>query len=162
MRRAYKRQLLRRSLPSSEMQKGTLQFGAHAVSKYIFCDSVYAFGLMAIYCRNETAGRSKSHATHFKIFTGSCNSIRFDWINKHTSLWLYESLFRSRHVVTCLHQSLTCLQTVEAHGCLFHTCNGCSMSNTAWHLVLTSLARTSLGKHLLILPCQTNRQFLVC
>jgi hypothetical protein len=26
---------------------------------------------------------SKSHATHIKMFIGGCNSIQFDWINKH-------------------------------------------------------------------------------
>jgi hypothetical protein len=48
------------------------------------------------------------------------NSIQFDWINKHTiSLWLYKSPRRSRHVVTCSRQSVSCLQTVEVQGCLF-------------------------------------------
>jgi hypothetical protein len=37
---------------------------------------------------NEThdevdAGWSKSHAIHFKIFIDGCNSIKFDWVNKH-------------------------------------------------------------------------------
>jgi hypothetical protein len=47
------------------------------------------------------------------IFFYGCNSIQFDWINKHTiSLWLYKSLRRSRDVVTCSCQSVSCLQTV--------------------------------------------------
>jgi hypothetical protein len=38
-----------------------------------------------------STGWSKSHATHIKIFIDGCNSIQFDWINKHTiSLWLQE------------------------------------------------------------------------
>jgi hypothetical protein len=65
-------------------------------------------------------GWSKSHATHIKIFSVGCNSIQFDWINKHTiSLWQYKSPRRSRHVVTCSRQSVSCLQTVEVQGCLF-------------------------------------------
>jgi hypothetical protein len=55
-----------------------------------------------------------SHTTHIKIFIDGCNSIQFYWINKHTiSLWLYESPCRSRHVVSCSHQSISCFQTVE-------------------------------------------------
>jgi hypothetical protein len=62
---------------------------------------------------------SKSHATHIKIFIDGCNSVQFDWINKHTiSLWLYKSPRRSRHVVTCSCQSVSWLQTVEVQGCL--------------------------------------------
>jgi hypothetical protein len=53
---------------------------------------------------------SKSHATRIKIFIDSCNSVQFDWINKHTiSLWLYNSPRRSHHVVTCSRQSVSCL-----------------------------------------------------
>jgi hypothetical protein len=86
----------------------------------------------------ESTRWSKSHATHIKIFSGGCNSVQFDWINKHTiSLWLYKSLCRSHHGVTCLRQSVSCLQTVEVQGCLFHKHNKCSLSNTTWHLVLT-------------------------
>jgi hypothetical protein len=107
-------------------------------------------------------GWSKSRATHINIFIDCCNSIQFDWINKNTiSLWLYKSPHRLRHFVTCSRQSVSCLQTVEVHGCLFHKCNECSLSNTTWHLVLTQLARISLGIHFLILLCQTNRQYLV-
>jgi hypothetical protein len=101
--------------------------------------------------------------THIKIFIDGCNSIQFDWINKHTtSLWLYKSPLRSRHAVTYSRQSLSCLSTVEVQGCLFHKCNECSLSNTTWHLVLTWLATVSLGIHFPILLCQTNRQYLVC
>jgi hypothetical protein len=83
-------------------------------------------------------GWLKSHATHIKIFIDSCNSIQFDWINKHTILpWLYKSPCRSRHVVTCSRQSISCLQTVKVQGCLFHKCNECSLLNTTWHLILT-------------------------
>jgi hypothetical protein len=65
---------------------------------------------------------SKSHANHIKIFIDGCNSIKFDWINKHTiSLWLYNSPRRSCHVATCLRQSVRCLSTVEVQGCIFHT-----------------------------------------
>jgi hypothetical protein len=46
-------------------------------------------------------------------------------------------------------------------GCLFHKCNECSLSNTSCHLVLTKLARISLGMHFPILLRQTNRQYLV-
>jgi hypothetical protein len=53
---------------------------------------------------------SNSHATHIKIFIGGCNSVQFDCVNEDTiSLWLY----RSRHVVTCSRQSVSCLQKVE-------------------------------------------------
>jgi hypothetical protein len=62
---------------------------------------------------------SKSQATHIKIFIDGCNSIQLDWVNKHTiSLWLYKSPCRSRHVVTCSSQSVSCLSTVEVQGCL--------------------------------------------
>jgi hypothetical protein len=88
--------------------------------------------------RYNYIGWSKSHATHIKICIDGCNSIQFDGISKHTiSLWLYKSPRRSRHVITCSRQSVNCLQTVEVQGCLFHKCNECSLSNTAWHLVLT-------------------------
>jgi hypothetical protein len=81
---------------------------------------------------------SKSHANYTKIFTDGCNSVQFDWINKHTmSLWLHKSPRRSRHVITCSRQSVCCLQTVEVQGCLLHKSNECSLSNTTWHLVLT-------------------------
>jgi hypothetical protein len=104
---------------------------------------------------------SKSHATHIKIFIHGCDSIQFDWINKHAmSLWLYKNPRRSCHVVTCSRQSVSCLQTVEVQGCIFHKCNKCSLYAT-WHLVLTLLARMSLGVHFPILLCQTNRQYLV-
>jgi hypothetical protein len=105
---------------------------------------------------------SESHATHIKIFIGGCNSVQCDWINKHTiSLWLYKSPRRSRHVLTCSRQSVSCLSIVEVEGCLFHKCNECSLSNTTWHLVLTWLARMSLEIHFPILLYQTNRQYLV-
>jgi hypothetical protein len=95
-------------------------------------------------CVHNT-GWSKSHGTHVKIFIGGCNSTQFDWINKHTlSLWLYKSLHRSRHVVTCSLRSVSRLSKVEVQGCLFNKCNECSLSNTTWHLVLTKLARRSL------------------
>jgi hypothetical protein len=49
-----------------------------------------------------------------------CNSIHFDWINKHTiSIRPYNSLRRSRHVITCWRQSVSCFQTVEVQGRLF-------------------------------------------
>jgi hypothetical protein len=64
--------------------------------------------------------RSKIHASHIKIFIDGCNSIQFDYISTYTiSLWLYKSPCRSRHVVTCSHQSVSCLSTVEVQGCLF-------------------------------------------
>jgi hypothetical protein len=85
-----------------------------------------------------STGWSKCHAAHIKIYIDGCNSIQFDWINTHTiSLWQNKSPRRSRHVVTCSRQSVSCLSTVEVQGCLFHKCNGCSLSNTTWHLVLT-------------------------
>jgi hypothetical protein len=77
------------------------------------------FGLNVVWTGLCT-GWSKSHVIHIKIFIDGCNSIQFDWINKHTmSLWLYKSPRRSRHVVTCSRQSVSCLQTVEVQGCLF-------------------------------------------
>jgi hypothetical protein len=76
-------------------------------------------------------------------------------------MWLYKSPCRSCHVVTYLRQFVSCLSTVEVQGCLFHKSNDCSLSNTTWHLVLTWLARMSLGIYFLILLCQTNRQYLV-
>jgi hypothetical protein len=83
-------------------------------------------------------GWSESHTTHIKIFVGGCSSVQFDWINKHTILlWLYKSPRRSRHVVTCLRQSISCLQTFKVQGCRFHKCNECSLLNTTWHLFLT-------------------------
>jgi hypothetical protein len=106
-------------------------------------------------------GWSKSHTTRIKIFINGCNSIQFDWINKHTiSLWLYKSPRRSHHVVTCSHQSVGYLKTFKVQGCHFHKCEY-SLSNTTWHLVLTWLVRMSLGIHFLILLCQTNRQYLI-
>jgi hypothetical protein len=82
-------------------------------------------------------GWSKSRATHIKICIDGCNSIQLHWINKHTILlWLYKSPRRWRHV-TCSRQSVSCLQTVEVQGRLFHKCIECSLSNTTWHLVLT-------------------------
>jgi hypothetical protein len=53
------------------------------------------------------------------------------------SLWLFKSPRRSRHVLTCSHQSVNCLSTVEVKGYLFHKRNECSLSNTTWHLVLS-------------------------
>jgi hypothetical protein len=106
-------------------------------------------------------GWLKSHATHIKIFIDGCSSVQFDWINKPAILlWLYKSPHRSRHVVTC---SLCHLQTVEVQGCLFffYKYNECSLLNTARHLVLTELARMSLGIHFLILLSQTNWRYLV-
>jgi hypothetical protein len=86
----------------------------------------------------DHTGWLKSHATHTKVLIYGWNSIQFDWINKHTiSLWLYKSSRRSRHVVTCVRQSVSCLSTVEVQWCLFHKCNECSLSNITWHLVLT-------------------------
>jgi hypothetical protein len=77
------------------------------------------------------------------------------------SLWLYKkSPRRWRHVLTCSRQSVSCLQTVEVEGCLFHKCNTCSLSNTTWHLILTKLARMSLEIHFPVLLCQTNRHYL--
>jgi hypothetical protein len=71
-----------------------------------------------------STGRSKSHVTHIKTLIYGCNSVQFDWINNHTtSLWLYKSPRRSRHVVTCSRQSVSCLSTVEVQGCLFHKCD---------------------------------------
>jgi hypothetical protein len=50
----------------------------------------------------SSTGWWKCHATHIKIFTARCNSMQFDWINKHTiSPWLYKSPCWSRHVITC-------------------------------------------------------------
>jgi hypothetical protein len=85
----------------------------------------------------QITGRSKSHANHIKIFIDGCNSIQFNWINKHISLWLYKSPRRSRHVVTCLRQSVSCLQSVKVQRFLFHKCNKCSLLNITWHLLLT-------------------------
>jgi hypothetical protein len=56
----------------------------------------------------------KKFTVHIKIFTDGCNSIQFDWINKYTvPLWLYKSPCRSRHVVSCLRQSVSYLSTVK-------------------------------------------------
>jgi hypothetical protein len=111
---------------------------------------------------HDYTGWSKSHATHIKIFIGGCSSLQFDWINRHTvSLWLYKSPRRSHHVVTSSRQTVSCLQTVAVQGCIFHKCSECSLSNTTWHLVFTSLSRMSLGIHFPILLYQTNRQYLV-
>jgi hypothetical protein len=94
------------------------------------CDVAQARSFFAITVDVVYTGWSNSHTTHIKIFDG-CNSVQFDWINKHTILlWLYKSSWRS-------HQSVSCLQTVEVQGCLFHKCNECSLLNTTWHLVLT-------------------------
>jgi hypothetical protein len=77
---------------------------------------------------------SISHTAHLD----SCITVQLDCIIKNTvSLWLYNSPLRSRHAVTCSSQSVSCLQTAEVQGCLFHKCNDCSLLNTAWHLVLT-------------------------
>jgi hypothetical protein len=73
----------------------------------------------------------------------------------------YKSPRRSRHAVTCSRQTVSCFSTAEVQGCLFHNCNERSLSNTTWHLVLTQLARMSLGIHFPILLCQTNQQYLV-
>jgi hypothetical protein len=80
---------------------------------------------------------SKSHATHIKIFIDDCNSIQFDWINKHTiSLWLCKTPRRSHHVATCSRQSISCLSTVKVQGCLFHKCNECSFFLKEWVALL--------------------------
>lgn len=52
---------------------------------------------------------SKSHAIHIKIYKIGCNLIQFGWTNR-VSLWLYTSPHRSRHVVGCTRQSVSCLQ----------------------------------------------------
>jgi hypothetical protein len=83
---------------------------------------------------DENTGWLKSHTTHIKIFIDGCNSIQFNWINKHT---MYKSPRRSHHVVTFLRQSVSCLSTVDVQGCLFHICNEWSLSNTTWNLILT-------------------------
>jgi hypothetical protein len=44
--------------------------------KILPTDSVSVTGLRLKY-------RLKTHATHIKVFTGRCNSIQFDWTNKH-------------------------------------------------------------------------------
>jgi hypothetical protein len=56
---------------------------------------------------------------------------------------------------------VSCLQTVEVQGCLFRKCNGCSLSNTTWHLVLTKLGRICFRVQFPILLCQTNQRYLV-
>jgi hypothetical protein len=67
-----------------------------------------------------STGWLKSHTTHTKIFIDGCNSIQFNWINKHTILlWLYKSPCRSCHVITRSRQSVSCLSTVWVHGSLF-------------------------------------------
>jgi hypothetical protein len=59
--------------------------------------------------------------TQHKIFIGGCNSVQFEWINKHTiSLWLYKSSSKLRHVVTCFGFS-SCLSTTEVQECLSQT-----------------------------------------
>jgi hypothetical protein len=87
---------------------------------------------------NDT-GWLRNHAAHIKIFIDGSNSIQFDWINKHTvSLWLHKSPRRSRHVVTCSRQSVSCLSNSQCNDVFFTSAtNGCSLSNTTWHLVLT-------------------------
>jgi hypothetical protein len=50
-----------------------------------------------------------------------------------TLLWLYKIPCKSRHIVTWLCQSVSCLQTAEVQGCLFHKCNKWSLSNITWH-----------------------------
>jgi hypothetical protein len=73
-------------------------------------------------------GWLKSHATHIEIFIDGCNSVHFDWINKHTILlWPYKSPHRSH--ITCSCQSISCLSTVKVQGCLFHKCSEFSLSN---------------------------------
>jgi hypothetical protein len=91
-----------------------------------------------LYCLCITACTWSSCACFASAYIDGCNSIQFDCIKRHTiSPWLYKSPHRSRHVVTCSCQSISCLQIVKVQGCLFHKCNECSLSNTAWHLVLT-------------------------
>jgi hypothetical protein len=117
---------------------------------------------MLVVCRTAVVrfihGDRKVRQPILKYFFHSCNSIQFNWINKHTvSMWLYKNPCRSCHVVTSLHQSVSCLSTVELQQCLFHRYE-CSLSNTTWHLILTELARMSLGIHFPILLCQKNQQ----
>jgi hypothetical protein len=60
--------------------------------------------------RSVYTGWSKINEILIKIFIDGSKSIQFDWVNKHTILlWLYKSPRRSRHVVTCLRQSVSCL-----------------------------------------------------
>jgi hypothetical protein len=90
----------------------------------------------------------KSHAIRIKIFIDGCSSIKFDWINKHTiSPWLYKRPLRSLHVVTCSRQSVSCLETAEVQGCLFHKCNECSMLNTPGISFLLKFPEWGLGIH---------------
>jgi hypothetical protein len=86
----------------------------------------------------------KSHTTHstiFIIFIDGCSSTQFDCINKHTvSLWLYDSPRRSRDAVTCPPPSVSCLQTVQVQGCLFHSATGvhCRTLPGVWFLLSLS------------------------
>jgi hypothetical protein len=64
-----------------------------------------------------------------------------------------ESPVPNKLTISCL---VNRLSTVDVQGCLFHKCNECSLLNTTWHLILTSLARMSLGIHFQILLCRKN------
>jgi hypothetical protein len=100
------------------------------------CSAPKIINLMCLTC--VYTEWSKSHATHIKISIDGCNSIQFDWINKHTILlWLYKIPHGSHHVVTCSRQSVSCLSTVRVQGRLFHKCKECLLSNTTWHFVLS-------------------------
>jgi hypothetical protein len=85
-------------------------------------------------------GRSKSYATPIKIFTDGCNSLQFDWINKHkTSQWQCESPNRLHHAVKCSHQCVSCLSKGEVQGRISDKSNECLLSNTAWLLIRSYL-----------------------
>jgi hypothetical protein len=107
-------------------------------------------------------GWSKSHATHTTIFIYGCSSVQFDWINKHTiSLWLYNSSRRSRHVVTCSRQSVSCLQTVDVQGCLFSHVQRVFIVDHYLASRSCVTCQNEFRDNVPILLCQTIRQYLV-
>lgn len=64
----------------------------------------------------------------------------------------------SRSIVTRSLQSVSCLQTAQVQGTLFHIYNGSSSWKSAWHLVVAQLARMGLGTRFPILLCQKKKK----
>jgi hypothetical protein len=89
-----------------------------------------SFGNRHILCWNFETGNnrstewSKKYATHIKIFIDGCK-LKFDSINEHTlSLWLCKNTHRSRHVVTCSHQSVMSSDSQSARMSFFTSATG--------------------------------------
>jgi hypothetical protein len=104
----------------------------------------------------------KSHATRIKILTDGCNSVQFDWINKHTvSLWLYNSPRRSRHVVKFTCPSGRFSSNIRSKRMSFSHMNQLHIVEHYLTSRSYSTRRIDFRLHFQNLPCETNRLSLV-